>query len=211
MMKRVWLFFILLLSLRLAGQTDSVQYVQGFAFNEGIYLTYQDFLANTPLPKKNIIFNGDTSRLDFLKQVVTKNMIVTKDSTGNTLSYKTASIWGYSENKTVYIQWNLSFNRVTVIGSICHFAATITNYMYTGPGTYPTQQYGTPVESLQQYVIDAKTGTVYNFNSESIEFLLRNDVALLTEYQKLKRKQKKDQAFIYLRKYNEKHPLYFPK
>ena len=211
MMKPVWLFFLLLLSLRLSGQSDSVMYTQGFAFKEGIYLTYQDFIANKPLPKNKIIFDGDTSRLDFLKQVVTKNQIVTSDSTGNTVSYKTTAIWGYSENKTVYVQWNMSFNRVSVIGSICHFVATVTNYMYTGPGTYPNQQYGTPVESMQQFMIDTRTGIIYDFNPVNLEFLLQRDPVLLSEYQLLKKKQKKEQAFIYLRKYNERHPLHFPR
>lgn len=210
-MKRVLSVLFLFSSLLLNAQDDSVLYVQGFSFRQGIYLNYQQFITNSPVPKSAIVFADDSSRLDFLKLVVTKNSIQYKDTAGIVQTVKTTSIWGYSENKTVYIQWNYYFNRVTVIGSICHFASTVTNYMYTGPGTYPNQQYGTPVETLQQYVLDTKTGSIYDFNAQTISYILQRDPVLAAEYDALKKRQKKDQAFIYLRKYNEKHPLYFPK
>jgi hypothetical protein len=33
---------------------------------------------------------------------------------------------------------------------------------------------------------------------------------LYNEFIALKKKQKRDSIFLYLRKYNEKHPIYFP-
>lgn len=190
---------------------DSVLYVTGFSFQPGIYLNFAQFSANSPLPKSAIVFEGDTSRLDYIRLALGRESFQWKDSTGKIHTTKTASIWGYSENKTVYVRWNYAFNRVVVIGSICHFTASVTTYMYTGPGTYPNQQSGTPVESMQQYVIDTKTGTIYDFNVTTMEFILQRDAVLATEYAALKKKQKRDQTFIFLRKYNEKHPLYFPK
>lgn len=192
-------------------QQDSVPYIQGFSFRQGIYLDFAQFKANQPIGKSAIMFEADTARFDFIKLALGRESFQWKDSTGKVHTTKTNSVWGYSENKTVYKQWNYSFNRVVVIGSICHFTATVTNYMYTGPGTYPNQQYGTPVESMQQYVIDTKTGTVYDFNVSTMEFILQRDAVLAAEYAGLKKKQKKDQTFVFLRKYNEKHPLYFPK
>ena len=195
----------------LGAQADSVQYTQGFAFNAGVYLNYDQFRTNTPVPKSAIVFEGDTSRLDFLRQLLTKDQFQWRDTAGVVHTTRTISTWGYSENKAVYIRYNYSFNRVMVIGSICHFTAYVTNYMYTGPGTYPNQQYGTPVETMQQYIIDTKTGLIYDFNPASMEMILQRDSVLSAEYAGLKKKQKKDQAFVYLRKYNEKHPLYFIK
>lgn len=191
---------------------DSVQYVQGFPFKEGIYLTYEQFKANKPVPKRDIIFGDDSTRTDFIKQALTKDMVVWKDSiTGNTVSAKVSSLWGYSENSSVYIRFNYAFNRIMVIGSICHFTSYVTDYMYTGPGTYPNQQYGTPVESLQQFVLDTKTGRILSYDVANMETLLASDSTLHAEFMSLKRRQKKDQLFIYLRKYNERHPLYFRK
>ncbi len=196
-------------SLVRATRADSVLYVTGFSFQQGIYLDFAQFYSNIPVPKSAIIFEGDTSRLDYIRLALGRESFQWKDSTGKIHTTKTASIWGYSENKTVYIQWNGYFNRVVVIGSICHFAATVTTYMYAGPGTY--QQYQYPVESMQQYVIDMKSGIIYDFNVQTMEFILQRDSVLSADYAGLKKKQKKDQTFIFLRKYNEKHPLLFPK
>jgi hypothetical protein len=44
-----------------------------------------------------------------------------------------------------------------------------------------------------------------------MEYILQRDPALFAEYSALKKKQKRDQMFIYLRKYNDKHPLLFPR
>ena len=213
-----FVFFMMLLSgaMLANAQTDSlhkdsVQYQQGFSFRQGIYLNYDQFRSNRPLSKSAIVSEGDTSRFDYIRLALGRESFQWKDSTGKLHQTKTASVWGYSENKTVYIRWNNSFSRVVVIGTICHFAAEVTTYMYTGPGTYPNQQSGTPVESMQQYVIDTKTGTVYDFNVTTMQFLLQRDAALSAEYSALRKKQKKDQAFVFLRKYNEKHALYFPK
>ena len=42
-----------------------------------------------------------------------------------------------------------------------------------------------------------------------MEKLLEADSALSAEFSQLKSKKKKDLKFLYVRKYNEKHPLYF--
>lgn len=201
----------LFMLLRLHAQTDSVMYVQGFAFNPGIYLTYQQFLSNSPVPKSAIVFDGDTTRLDYVKLALSKAEVQWKDTSGKVQTTRVSTLWGYSENKAVYIRWNYAFNRIVVIGKVCHFTAYQTNYMYTGPGTYPNQQYGTPVESLQQFILDTETGSVLDYNSGNMETILKRDPALFAEYSSLKRRQKKDQLFMYLRRYNEKHPLYFSK
>ena len=194
-----------------AQKSDSVMYTPGFSFEQGIYLNYAQFMANAPVPKSAIVLNEYSTRLDYIKLALSKEWIQWRDTSGKIQTMKSSSVWGYSENNGVYIRYNYNFNRIVVIGSICHFTAYETNYMYTGPGTYPSQQYGTPVESLEQFVLDTKTGQVLAYNLANMEMLLRRDAVLFAEFDALKKRQKKDQMFIYLRKYNEKHPLYFIK
>jgi hypothetical protein len=210
MIRIVFLLFSLLTVLAGVAQTDSVVYTQGFGFNEGVYFTFAQFRNNQPLPKSRIVLDGDTSRPDILKQTLSKATFQWRDSNGVVQTTKVSTLWGYSENKTVYTMLNSQFNRIVVIGSICHFTSYVTDYRYTGPGTYPNQQYGTPVESLQQYILDVATGQFYVFQVSAMEFILQRDPVLFAEYNALKKKQKRDQMFIYLRKYNEKHPLRFP-
>ena len=49
-----------------------------------------------------------------------------------------------------------------------------------------------------------------NYDAESVEVPLMKDPELADEYQSLRNRQKKQMKFVYIRKYNEKHPLYFP-
>lgn len=209
-MRTIVALILLFVGLQSQAQ-DSMQYVQGFEFKQGIYLNYQQFRSNSPILKSTIVFSEDSSRLDFIKLALSKDNVQWKDTSGKIQTTKVSSLWGYSENNAVYIRFNNQYNRIVVIGSICHFTSYVTNYLYTGPGTYPSQQYGTPVESLQQYILDTDSGTVYDFNTESMEYILQRDAVLSKEFSGLRRKQKKDQLFIYLRRYNERHPLYFKK
>lgn len=207
-MKTLFSTLIVFISLHASAQ-DSVLYVQGFAFQQGIYLSFQQFQSNSPVPKSAIISSEDSSRLDFIKLVLTKEYVEWKDSSGKIQKTKVSSLWGYSENKSVYVRHNNNFNRIVVIGKVCHFTAYVTDYMYTGPGTYPNQQYGTPVETLQQYILDTETGAIMDYNVATMESILKRDQELYTEFCNLRKRKKKEQLFIYLRKYNERHPLYF--
>lgn len=211
MIRCVAILFWFLITVVAAAQTDSVVYTQGFGFTEGVYLNFSQFRNNKPLPKSSIILDGDSTRPDILKQTLSKTTFQWRDSNGVVQSTKVNTVWGYSENKTVYTLLNSQFNRIVVIGSICHFTSYVTDYRYTGPGTYPNQQYGAPVETLQQYVLDVATGQFYAFQVSVMEYILQRDPQLYAEYTGLKKKQKRDQMFIYLRKYNEKHPLMFPR
>ena len=61
---------------------------------------------------------------------------------------------------------------------------------------------------LRQFVFDTQTNKVFDFTVKNMEILLKNDAELYAEFMKLKKRAKADSIFIYLRKYNEKHPLY---
>lgn len=211
MIRRFAILFCFLMTVAAVAQTDSVVYTQGFNFAEGVYLNFSQFRNNKPLPKSRIVLEGDSTRPDILKQTLSKTTFQWRDSNGVVQTTKVNTVWGYSENKTVYTLLNAQFNRIVVIGSICHFTSYVTDYRYTGPGTYPNQQYGVPVETLQQYILDVASGQFYVFQVSSMEFVLQRDPVLYAGYAALKKKQKRDQMFIYLRKYNEKHPLMFPR
>ena len=48
------------------------------------------------------------------------------------------------------------------------------------------------------------------YDSESVEVLLMKDPELADEYLALKNKKRNQMKFVFIRRYNEKHPLYFP-
>jgi hypothetical protein len=145
------------------------------------------------------------------------------------------TIWGYSRNGVLYVQIQANFNRITFVGSICHFVADITTYdsrYYNSPYGYydpyyspygysnyynPYDPYYSPYRQsnmgrneLKQYLIDFESGKVLEFDIENTELLLMKDNQLYEEYVQLSRKKKKELMFVYVRKFNEKNPLYIP-
>ncbi len=63
---------------------------------------------------------------------------------------------------------------------------------------------------LRQYLIDFETGNVLEYDVENTELLLMKDTGLYEEYMNLPRKKRKDLMFVYIRKFNERNPLYIP-
>jgi hypothetical protein len=142
------------------------------------------------------------------------------------------TIWGYARNGVLYVQIQENFNRITFIGSICHFVADITTYdsrYYNSPYGYydpyyspygyssyynpyysPYRQSNIARNEMKQYLIDFESGKVLEFDVENTELLLMKDNQLYEEYVQLSRKKKKELMFVYIRKFDEKNPLYIP-
>jgi hypothetical protein len=201
------------------AQQKSVQYDKDFVFKDGVYITLLDFKNNDPIPTSKIIFKSNKGDRDYLKLALANATIKYTDSTGKEQEMKTDNLWGYCSNGTVYINHGTDFNRMVVIGSLCHFVATIATrmsndpfgygygYGYGGFGYSPSPRY---VYSTQQFILDFESGKIIDFNMDNMEILLQRDEVLHKEFVALKRKQKRDSIFLYLRKFNEKHPIYFP-
>ena len=98
-------------------------------------------------------------------------------------------------------------------------AIMIPYYSPYGYGNYysPYSSYGYPYRSgnttrteLKQYLIDFESGKRLEFDIENTQLLLMKDTALYEEFMKLSRKKQKQMMFVYIRKFNEKNPLYLP-
>jgi predicted acetyltransferase len=199
---------LLFFTSRLCAQTDSIPYSKDFNFKEGLYLSYADFRNNDPIPKTKIQTNYDKNALDFFKQETAKTEIKYLDASGVEQTVRTNKLWGYCSNNGIYINYGRDFSKIMVVGSICHFTATVETYVggydhYTGaPANIRSYQ-------LEQFVIDSRTGKVGSFTLVNMEALLKQDDALYNEFMKLSKRKRKDMMFVYLRKFNEKYPLYF--
>jgi len=204
----------------LSAQTDSaklLKYSPDFKFAEGIYLNFYQLKSNTPIPKTRIISNEDYSSVDFFNKLVQNEKIKIFDSYGMQQDVLTKEIWGYCRNGAIYINWNGDFSRIPVLGSVCHFVADKTVYRAPDfdPYYYNSYNYNmrapstTATTEMQQYILDFETEKVYEYNQASVEVVLMRDPQLYDEFNALSRKKKSQSLFLYIRKYNEKHPLYF--
>jgi len=199
--------------------TDMVKYTPEFKFREGIYLNFSQVKSNTPLPKSRIIATLDYDDPNFFDRVLEGKYIYYYDNIGNRNELKSDKIWGYSRNGFLYIRMDDGYFRITLIGSVCHFIASETYYttQYNSPYYYnsymdPYRMYPNtyPTTEMRQYLLDFKNGRVLDYTEESLEVILMQDPELHDEYTALSNKKKKQLKFLYMRKYNQRNPLYFP-
>ena len=245
MLKIIKIFFLISLFSQfmpfvgLFGQDKEgmVKYTPEFRFTDGIYLNFEQVKMNSPIPKAKLLTSVDYNDREFFKKIFEIDKIYFYDNMGIRQEVAKNSIWGYARNGVLYVQIQENFNRITFVGSICHFVADITTYdsrynnspygyydpYYTyspygysnyynpySPYYSPYRQSNVSRNELKQYIIDFESGKVLEFDVENTELLLMKDNQLYEEYVQLSRKKKKELMFVYIRKFNEKNPLYIP-
>ncbi|HUS85611.1 MAG TPA: hypothetical protein VMW76_00095 [Bacteroidales bacterium] len=220
------------------SDTEKVLFTPDFRFNDGIYVEFEQVRGNKPIPKSKILTSADYNDRDFFNIILENDKIYYYDAIGIRQEIEKSEIWGYSRNGILYIQIQGNFNRITFVGSLCHFVADITTYdrryygspyNYYDPYSYSSYSYSNyynPYYSpyympyrpttvakneLVQYVLDFETGKIIEYDIKNIEMLLMKDPDLYQEFISLSRKKKKQMLFFYIRKFNEKKPIYLPK
>ncbi|MGD0581818.1 MAG: hypothetical protein ABR974_02600 [Bacteroidales bacterium] len=221
---------------RVKGQEngEKVKFTSEFRFNDGIYLNFDQFKENSPIPKAKILTSAEYNDRDFFTKVLAADKIYFYDEMGLRQAVEKSNIWGFSRNGVIYVMIQGTPNRITFIGSICHFVADVTTvdnrnnsnyyspYGYYDPyyspygyyGGYPYGSYSTPSHTtrseLKQFVFDFETGKVLDFTVSNVELLLMKDPSVYDEYVQLPSQKKKELMIVYIRKFNEKNPLYLP-
>lgn len=221
-MKPFFLLIILILTANsiLIAQADTirlVKYTPAFKFTEGIYYNFEQVKENKPILKSRVVTNVSIRDIDFFEKVLQNKEIAYYDDYGIKQSIITKNIWGYCRKGTLYIQVEGEFNRIPVVGSICHFVANITVYRDRYYNQYdPYYSYSSTLRpqqasyELKQFIIDFGTGKIMEYDYQTLSTILMRDSELFEEFNALKRRKKKQLMFLYLRKFNEKHPLYIP-
>lgn len=225
-------------TLRGQDQAGMVKYTPDFRFRDGIYLNFDQVKSNSPIPKAKLLTSVDYNDREFFRKLLEMDKIYFYDDMGIRQEIPKNTIWGYSRNGVLYVQIQDNFNRITFVGNICHFVADVTTYdsrYYNSPYGYydpyyspygynnyyspysPYSPYYSPYRQsnmsrneLKQYIIDFENGKVFEFDIQNTELLLMKDDKLYEEYVQLPRRKKKELMFVYIRKFNEKNPLFIP-
>lgn len=214
-------------------QSEMVKYTPDFRFKDGVYLNFDQVRLNNPIPKAKILTSADYNDREFFDKVLATDKIYFYDNLGMRQEINKEDIWGFSRNGVLYIQVQNNFNRITFVGNICHFVADITTYenryspygyydpyyspyrynsYYSPYGSYysPFGQTAVARNEIKQYIIEFETGKVLEYDAENVEILLMKDPELYDEFVQLPSKKKKEQLFVYIRKFNEKNPVFIP-
>jgi hypothetical protein len=64
---------------------------------------------------------------------------------------------------------------------------------------------------IRQFLFDFYSGDIVPFSIENLLEFLKKDELIYKEYSSLSKKKKKEHATKYIRLFNEKHLVYFPK
>ena len=121
---------LLMLAQITAGQEEErnmVEYSHDFEFKEGIYANFEMVKANDPIPPARIVTDVDMFDRAFYDKITSGKEIVIYDENGVKKVMKTANIWGYGRNGILYIHVGAAFHRISFVGSISHFVASVSN------------------------------------------------------------------------------------
>jgi len=222
MRKYLTIFFIIILVNQGFAQNSledsTVQYTVDFKFSSGIYLDIEQLKANSPIPVSRIVTTISSDEPDFFEQILQEPNFQITDNLGSVIDIETDKVWGYASRGILYINYADEFNRVPVFGRISQFLAMIIveypaaydpmlSSQYQVPG-YPMT---TTKKELRQFLFDYNTGKILDFTPGNLEKLLADDSILHSEFKKLSNRKKRKEQFLYLRKFNEAHPVFFPK
>ena len=206
-----------------------IRHTTDFRFREGFFLNFEQVKNNRPIPKSRILTSIDHRSNTFFDQITESRTITYFDDFGNSQDFETNRLWGYSKNGILYINIQGNFNRITIVGSICHFVATITTFTsrYSSPYHspygfspyshgygYSSFGYGSPghrTTELRQFLLNFETGQVFEYDTRSVKLLLMPDPELHDEYTSLRNRRQQQLRFNFVRRFNERHPLYIPK
>jgi len=220
------------------SSVDSIRYTPDFKFIDGIYLNFDMVKANRPIPKAKLLTSVDYNDRDFFSELMRGDKIYYYDDIGLRQEIDKSIIWGFSRNGVLYRKVQDVFYRITFFGSIIHYVADVTtydqnysNYPYGYynpyyPGSYYSPyyspysspySYGNPYgrssssrTNLYQFIIDFETGDEREYNIKNLESILIRDPELYEEFLSLRGKNQKKMMFVFLRRYNEKHPVFIP-
>lgn len=191
----------------LSAQRDTLgRYSPGFKFKDGLYMSFEDFKQNCPSIRQSEIVSEEKSTYEEIDprdewfQLVNDSLrLIEKDS-----------VWGYSNRGKVFLRNQEYFDRLVVIGSLCHIIhrETFMDYnsaMYNGFGYVPIQR-----EVQVEFFLDMRTGEKEKFIERNFEKHLADDPVLFASFSKMSKKRKKESMFQFLHAYNQDHPVYFP-
>tara|TARA_Y100000768_G_scaffold313338_1_gene248076 strand:+ start:239 stop:880 length:642 start_codon:yes stop_codon:yes gene_type:complete len=184
---------------------------------DGIYYTMEALRNNTPIPFDSVETSLDQNAPDFYEKLLLQDEIIVRDSSGTTplIAYE---IFAVGIEGVPFIHAYYDYYRCITFGKLCYFA---TVNPLSGREIVPTSTVsigtwgvgigiGTPTQDIanQQFIFDLDNGLSSVLTRTSIIDFIASDDELLAEYKSLKRKQQRDQLYLFIRRFNENHPLW---
>jgi len=179
---------------------------------DGIYLDFNQFIENTPIPSTSIAAEGNTNSFRFISTILSQKDIYIFKSSGNIQKIKTSQIWGFCYSCNVYINAGGLFLLVPELETLSRI-----------PEKVPERWFLDRVESVSNtdidmedsyqsidnidLMVDLRSGIVHRFSSEILMELMTSDSSLVKEYSLLSKRKQKKRKLYYLNTFNQRNPL----
>jgi hypothetical protein len=202
---------VLLRCLVMQAQSDSIRYSRDLPMPDGVYLSYDDFRHNRAITRQQIISDIDKSQLEFIGKALYQEDFKFKRN-DSVITRKSVSAWGFFQNNTLYVNYKDDFYRIPVFGSISYLVATVivqNTGFYDPRFGYPSSASST--REIREFLMNFYDGLIIESNLGNLEELLARDKELFEEFTNLSKRKQKDQLYSFIRRFNEKHPVYFLK
>lgn len=191
-----------------AQDPEWVRYEGGFDMRDGIYFDFDAFRHNKPSVPLERLQDSQGVPVQDIRRLSGKAQWV--DDAGEKRVIDMFRIWGFCNNDVVYLRAGNGFYRIGLMGSLSH---VLYEYTYRDWDPY-MYGFGTMDRTVMaQKLLDMRTGNFLPFNAGGMDAALAHDAILLEEWRALGRKQRNrpETQFLFLRRYNDRHPLYFPR
>lgn len=196
------------------AQADSVLVNDMTFLNEGLFVSHHDLRHNNAIGKEKIVTNIDKEAIDFYNKL-TGTEIIKYTLGSSTFTLETKNIWGYIQNKTLFLNYKGKFYRVPIFGAISYFAGIVevTGY-YNGvydPMFGAAGGRAIKTNELSEFLMYYFNGKVSTFDMDMLDSILSKDEVVYKEFKSLSKRKRAKQASRFIRMYNERHPIYYLK
>ncbi len=227
---------ILLLLPVFANGQSMVEYTPDFKFNDGIYISFEDFKNNNPIPVTHIVSNYDIRDSDYLEQVLMHDSVDYFDNLYEERTIATHELWGFCQRNRVFIGFGadgsfdnpefFDFYPLVSIGAVSFFTALESYYRTMGPSPmmgvgydpmYDSQMTVTETEQVQLLlefktgkILLAKRGELGYIPVELVFHILQDDPVLLEQFRAISGRDQKQKGMFYIHEFNARNPIFFP-
>ncbi len=170
---------------------------------EGVYASFSSFKNGKPEIVKTQFVKSATADAYTIRQWVNSEKLYYLDSANMQQSFDPMTFWGFVEKETLFLFLGNKFHKVNVLGKISYF---LESYPIIKGNMAPVV---TDARSTSAYMLmDMETGDIIDYTVENLMDLLEKDEEIFTEYKSIvSQKEKKKKMFIFMERYNAKHPL----
>lgn len=196
------------------AESNWVMYSGTYAFRDGIYFDHAAFRHNAPsIPKATLLTRDHDPLSDFKR-------FHYLDSAGVEHRIMQDSVWGFASKDHVYIRsytlplgpWSIpttDFLPLRIMGTLSHLLIGV-RQNYADPATMGTT---TSIVQQVQVLLNVNTGEAGNVSPATLHAMMADDAELQSAFMAVPKRKRNDEAtiFQFIRRYNERHPLYFPR